>query len=148
MNNTTKAVVAIIVILVAAFFLYRQMSGPKMEKVDEETRKQIEAQLDAISQAVRTTFDSAIEKASSKGWDATSSLWAQGRYRGESKALLDKVFGKSFQASDIQNLNLYRDSDSPNQVANFQYKGASYAFVLAELPPGKGKYLIVEFRKD
>ena len=147
MNNTTKAIIAIIVILVAAFFLYSQISGPKMEKVDAETQKQLETQLDGITQAVRATIDSAIEKASSSGWDATSSFWAQGRY-GQSKALLNKVFGKSFQASDIQDLSIYRDSDSPNQVVNFQYQGTSYAFVLAELPPGKGKFLIVEFRKD
>ena len=147
MNNTTKAIIAIVVILVASFLLYRQLAGGPKNDIDSATKKELETQLDAITQAVRATIDPAIGKAASKGWDATSSSWAQGSY-GRSKALLNKVFGKSFQASDIQNLSIYRDSDSPNQVAGFQYQGTDYAFVLAELPPGTGKFLIVEFRQE
>ena len=145
MNNTTKAIVAVVVIVAAAFLLYRQAAGPKAESIDPEAKKEMEAQLDAITKAVQTTATAAIEKAAQSGWDATGAFWVQGRYR-QSKPLLDKVFGKSFQASDIQKMVIYRDSESSAQVASFQYQGAGYAFYLTEATPGK--YLISQFNTD
>ena len=145
MNNNTKAVVAIIVIVVAAFFLYRHFSGPKTIQLDAETRTELEAQLDATAQAVRATIDSAIEKAAASGWDSTGAFWMKGRYN-QSKPLLDKVFGKSFQVSDLQDMTCYRDSESGHQAVSFRYQGANYAFFLVENAPAK--FLIIRFAND
>ena len=140
MNNATKAVLSIVVIIAAAFFLYRQLSGPKLTPHVITAEEQ--AKLDAVSQAVQETLDAAIQKASASGWDSTGAFWAPGRYA-QSKALLNKVFGKSFNAADVKDIHVDRDSETSAQSATFDYQGTTYVFLMAEQK--SGKFLLASF---
>ncbi|MCQ2403716.1 MAG: hypothetical protein MJ202_08335 [Lentisphaeria bacterium] len=141
MGNTKKAVISIILIILATFAIVLQVKHNTKGDA-QQTAEQAAAQLEKMSGA-QSIFNSAVEQASKSGWSTTGKYWKTGALNGMVKKNLDTVFGKSFNVGDVTNQNFNRDSENNQDCVVFQFQGKSY--IMHFVKDKKGNYLLTDF---
>lgn len=140
-NNLGKAIGAVVVIILAVFLIFWQVSGGKKTgTVNQEAVKQANAE----SSAALEVLTPAMELAAKSGWNATGKYWATNSLNTAMKRRLAGVFGDKLEdAQIVLKGDVSRDGESGMQCCIFSYNGKNYAFYLVK--DKRGNYKLKDF---